>query len=76
VLGGAFRQVGVGLALGIPAAIGTSKLMTAQLFRVKPGDPVMLVLATLLLGLAALLASVIPAWRAAAVEPMVALRTE
>ena len=76
VLGGAFWQVGVGLALGIPAAIGASKLMTAQLFRVKPGDPVMLVLATLLLGLAALLASVIPAWRAAAVEPMVALRTE
>jgi predicted permease len=76
VLGGAFWQVGVGLALGIPAAIGASKLMTAQLFRVKPGDPVMLVLATVLLGLAALLASVIPAWRAAAVEPMVALRTE
>ena len=36
----------------------------------------MLTLATLLLGLAALLASVIPAWRAAGVEPMVALRTE
>jgi putative ABC transport system permease protein len=76
VLGGAFWQVGVGLAFGIPAAIGAGKLMTAQLFGVKPGDPLMLVLATVLLGLAALLASVIPAWRAAAVEPMVALRTE
>jgi ABC-type lipoprotein release transport system permease subunit len=50
--------------------------MTAQLFGVKTGDPVMLVLAILLLGLAALVASVIPAWRAAAVQPMVALRTE
>jgi putative ABC transport system permease protein len=76
VLGGAFWQVGVGLVLGIPAAVGASRLMTAQLFRVKPGDPVMLVIATLLLGLAALLAAVIPAWRAAAVEPIVALRTE
>ena len=76
VLGGAFWQVGVGLVLGIPAAVGASRLMTAQLFGVKPGDPVMLVIATLLLGLAALLAAVIPAWRAAAVEPMVALRTE
>jgi putative ABC transport system permease protein len=75
VLGGAFRQVGAGLALGIPAAIGAGKLMTAQPVGVKPGDPVMLVLATLLLGSAALLASVIPASRAAAVEPMVALRT-
>jgi ABC-type lipoprotein release transport system permease subunit len=36
----------------------------------------MLTLATLLLGLAGLLASVIPAWRAASVEPMIALRTE
>ena len=76
VLRGALWQVGAGLALGVPAAIGAARLMTAQLFGVKTGDPVMLVLAILLLGLAALVASVIPAWRAAAVQPMVALRTE
>ena len=76
VLGGAFWQVGVGLALGIPAAIGAGRLMTTQLFGVKPWDPVMLTLATLLLSLAGLVASVIPAWRAAGVEPMIALRTE
>ncbi len=76
VLGGAFWQVGIGLALGIPAAIGAGKLMAAQLFGVDPWDPAMLTLAALLLGLSAFLASAIPAWRAAAVEPMVALRTE
>jgi putative ABC transport system permease protein len=76
VLRGAFSQVGIGLALGIPAAIGAGKLMTDQLFGVKPWDPVMLSVATLLLALAALLASVIPARRAAGVEPMVALRNE
>ena len=76
VLGGAFWQVSVGLVLGIPAAIGAGRLMSTQLFGVKPWDPVMLALATLLLALAALLASVIPAWRAAGVEPMTALRTE
>lgn len=76
VLGGAFGQVGVGLALGLPAAIGAGKLISGQLFGVEPWDPVMLALATLLLGLAALVASVIPAWRAASVEPMVALRIE
>jgi putative ABC transport system permease protein len=76
VLRSAFSQVGIGLALGIPAAIGAGKLMTGQLFGVKPWDPVMLSLATLSLALAALLASVIPARRAAGVEPMVALRNE
>ena len=64
------------MALGIPAAIGVGKLMTDQLFGVKPWNPIMLALAALMLVLAALLASVIPARRAAGVEPMVALRNE
>jgi putative ABC transport system permease protein len=76
VLRGAFSQIGIGLLLGIPAAIGAGKLMTGQLFGVKPWDPVMLTVATLLLALAALLASLIPARRAAGVQPMVALRNE
>jgi predicted permease len=76
VLRGAFSQIGIGLALGIPAAIGAGKLISDQLFGVKPWDPVMLTAATLLLGFAALLASWIPARRAAGVEPMVALRNE
>jgi putative ABC transport system permease protein len=76
VLRGAFSQIGIGLAIGIPVAIVAGKLMSDQLFDVKPWDPIMLTLATLLLGLAALLASVIPAQRAAGVEPIVALRTE
>ena len=76
VLRGAFSQVGIGLALGIPAAIGAGKLMMNELFGVKPWDPVWLTLATLLLCVAGLLASVIPASRAAGVEPMLALRNE
>ena len=76
VLRNGFSQIGIGLALGIPAAIGAGKLMTRQLFGVKPWDPTMLASATLLLALAALLASLIPARRAASVEPMVALRSE
>jgi len=76
VLRGAFLQIGIGLALGIPTAIGAGKLMTNQLFGVKPWDPVMLALAALMLGLAALLATAVPARRAAGVEPMTALRNE
>ena len=76
VLRGAFLQIGIGLALGIPTAIGAGKLMSDQLFGVKPWDPGMLALAALMLGVAALLATAIPARRAAGVEPMTALRNE
>ena len=76
VLRGAFSQIGVGMALGIPAAIGAGKLMTDQLFGVTPWNPSMLGLPVLTLGLAALLASAVPARRAASVERMVALRNE
>ncbi|HKD07464.1 MAG TPA: ABC transporter permease [Bryobacteraceae bacterium] len=76
VMGNAFVQVAAGFALGLPAAIGAGKLMTSQLYGVQPWDPVMLAFATLLLGLAALVASLVPAWRAAGIEPMTALRTE
>ena len=76
VLRGAFWQVGIGLALGIPAAIGAGYLIASQLYGIRPWDPLMLSAATLLLGLAALLAAVIPAQRAANLDPVVALRTE
>ncbi len=76
VLGSAFFQIGIGLGLGIPLSIAAGRLMTRQLFGISPWDPRMLTIATLLLCGAALLASWIPAGRAASVEPMVALRTE
>jgi putative ABC transport system permease protein len=76
VLSGALLPVGVGLVIGLLAAMGAGELMAAQLFGVTPGDPVMLAETILLLGGAALAASVIPAWRAACVEPMSALRME
>jgi ABC-type lipoprotein release transport system permease subunit len=50
--------------------------MSQQLFGVMPWDPGRLTVAILLLSVAALAASVIPASRAAGVEPMVALRNE
>jgi ABC-type antimicrobial peptide transport system permease subunit len=76
VLRGAFGQVGIGLALGIPAAISAGHLISSQLFGVRPWDPLMLSAATLLLLMAALLAAVIPARRACRVDPLVALQYE
>jgi ABC-type antimicrobial peptide transport system permease subunit len=76
ILRTAFTQVAFGLAIGIPAAIGAGRLITNQLFAVKPYDPVVLVLAVIALGGAALTAALIPAQRAAATNPMNALRSE
>jgi ABC-type antimicrobial peptide transport system permease subunit len=76
VLRSAFWQVGIGLGIGIPLAVLAGKLMKDQLFGVRPWDPAMLAAATVLLVLAALVASAVPARRAAGVEPMVALRDE
>ena len=76
VLHGAFRQVSVGLALGIPAAFCSGYLMSGQLFGVSPWSPLMLSAAAVMLGLAALIAATVPACSAARVDPVQAMKTE
>ena len=76
VLRSAFLQVAVGLALGIPAAIATGYLMASQLYGVSPWDPRVLCAVALVLGIAAFVAALLPARRAASVDPMRALRAE
>lgn len=76
VLRGAFVQVLIGLLIGIPIAIGCARLIAAQLYQVKGWDPLVLVGSILALGVSALLASIIPAQRAAAIDPARALRAE
>jgi ABC-type antimicrobial peptide transport system permease subunit len=76
VLRGAFLQVGIGLAIGIPVTIFGGHVMASQLYGVKPHDPAVMVITTIVLAVAAFIAAVIPARRAANTEPMLALRTE
>jgi predicted permease len=76
VLRSAFRRVAFGLALGLPLAVGAGYLLSSQLFGVRFWDPVALSVAAGALGSAALIASMLPALRAAAIAPMQALRTE
>ena len=63
----------LGLAISVPIALGTSRLIESFLFDMKPNDPRALALAAILLS-AALVAGYGPARRAARVDPMIALR--
>jgi len=76
VMRGAFVQVAIGLAIGIPIGLLGAKLMADQLYGVRAWDPVTLGIAVAVLAIAAAIAGFIPARRAASIEPMEALRTE
>jgi predicted permease len=65
-----------GVVLGMAGAFGLTRLIAAQLFGVAPTDPLTFVATAALLVLAAVVATLVPAGRAARVDPMVALRAE
>ena len=76
ILRGAFTQVAIGLVLGIVLALAAGRLMSSQLFEVKAYDPLALAGAALLLAIFALVAGLVPARRAATIDPVSALRVE
>lgn len=76
ILRGAFTQIAFGLALGIPVAVLIGKLLGSRVYEVGTLDPIALCTAMAALLLCAFIASVIPAWRAASIQPLEALRTE
>jgi len=76
VLRGALGQILIGLLLGIPASLYAGYLMKSLLYGVSSFDPLALTAAPLALALCAAAAAIVPARRAASIEPMQALRTE
>ena len=76
VLGGAFWQIAIGLVLGVPIALLAGHSMASLLYGVSGYDPFALVAAISVLGLCAATAGLIPARRAASIDPVQALRTE
>ncbi|MFI5356938.1 MAG: ABC transporter permease [Opitutales bacterium] len=69
-------KAGLGMVIGLSGAFGLSRFMASLLYEVEPRDPLVFTGVALLLMLVALLASWLPARRAAKVDPMVALRCE
>jgi len=76
VVGQALAPVGIGLAGGILAGALSSKFLASLLYETKGTDPTTLAAVSVTMALAALAASYVPAWRAATVDPMIALRSE
>ena len=76
ILQDALLMVVAGLVVALPAAFAVSRLLRDYLFGIEPTDPMTTVAATLLLLVAALSGALVPARRAAGVDPVVALRCE
>jgi ABC-type antimicrobial peptide transport system permease subunit len=76
VLRQAFRRIGIGLALGLLAAWGLSRVLTALLVNVTANDPMTFISITILLTSVTMLACLFPARRAMHLDPVDALRTE
>ena len=76
VLREVFVLAAVGLAIGVPAALGASRFVESFLFEVKPNSPAALVFAVAILLSAVLLAGYVPARKASRIDPMTAVRHE
>jgi ABC-type antimicrobial peptide transport system permease subunit len=76
VLGNVARLSGLGLALGLLAAIVLARVLAGQLFGVSPHDPATFAVVAAGLALAALVAGYLPARRAVSVAPASSLRAE
>jgi predicted permease len=76
VVGESMRRVAIGLAVGLLGAFGLARVLASQLYGVGAVDPMTFIATPAILGAVALLASWVPARRAANVDPLVALRSE
>ncbi|HEY4357875.1 MAG TPA: ABC transporter permease [Acidobacteriaceae bacterium] len=76
VIRGAMSQTLLGLAIGVPAALLCVRYVKSQLYQTESVNPILLTIAVLTLGLAACIAGMIPARRAASIDPQTALRHE
>jgi hypothetical protein len=76
ILGQGMTLTAIGLALGLASAIASARLLATMLFQVQPGDPMVYLTVTVLLGVVALLATYVPARRASSIDPLATLRQE
>ena len=76
VLADSLLLTGIGVVLGLGGALALSRFAGGLVFQLAPTDPVSIAAAAVLMLAVAALASVVPAWRAARIDPVVALKME
>jgi ABC-type antimicrobial peptide transport system permease subunit len=76
VLRGALGLVLMGLLVGLPLTLAAGRVLGDQLYGMSPYNPVVTLVSVVSLGLAALVAALIPAFRASRISPLDALRAE
>jgi predicted permease len=76
VLGGGLRVVATGVALGVALTLLSGRLIASVLYGISPSNPVVLVAASAILLAVGCVAALLPAWRAARVDPITALRSD
>jgi ABC-type antimicrobial peptide transport system permease subunit len=76
VMGEGMRAVGFGIALGVVASLPMGRLVASMLYDTSPYDPIVLVAVAAMLAIVAIVASIVPAWRATSTDPAIVLRAE
>jgi ABC-type antimicrobial peptide transport system permease subunit len=76
ILGECVRLTGAGIILGIVGSLALSRLLSSFLFDTPAHDPATLIAVSLIMTAVAVIAGGVPAWRAAAIDPVRALRQD
>ena len=74
LFGHGMRLTLIGIAIGIPAAVGATRFLSALLFGVNPIDVPTLVIVSAVISVIAVIACLVPAWRATRVDPLIVIR--
>ena len=76
VMGGGLKLVAIGIAVGLSVAFVLSRVLTSLLYGVTAHDPLVFAVNAALLVAIAMVACLVPAWRATRVSPLIALRAD
>ena len=76
VMGDGMRAVAIGIVIGVVASLAMGRVVASMLYDTSPRDPIVFVAVAVMLAIVAVMASIVPAWRATRTDPAIVLRAE